>query len=509
MKKFVPGFCALLVALFAVSCSGVIIEPVDEETPGTTDVSSAGKIVFDIKVNHPASETKAVKSGWETGDIVYVFFNNVEISDTPKYATLTRTADGWDAAFSDGWDGTGLEASGATMSAVYFPFSSGTVQIAKDGDSYSFRADDPFQWTDAPIFTYYLQAEKADYTISVASGISTLSGTLDMQIPSDFVQFYLARDADKYHSNGRYRLSVRCVHPVACSAYIPAGTFSRKAKSDGQPLPGYVYGDGVLFSGEVNLDSYYGWTGTVTPPHRRVILFDTENSALTATFDKPLSGHSAINISSSVWTRAVQEPEKVDLGMVVGGKTIYWADRNLGADTPSDFGFYFAWGDVVPWSGEDVTWVIKQDGYYGQDSYAWCDWIDYYSHPFIKYTSATPLDASDDAATAFLGPDWRMPTADEITALTALSWTDGWVVKDGKNVREITAAGNSLYLPASGYRHGLTAGSGSVNHYWSKSQHPDWVIPYMLLFESSTQTLSAGPQYGDRFSAGSIRPVRE
>ncbi len=33
--------------------------------------------------------------------------------------------------------------------------------------------------------------------------------------------------------------------------------------------------------------------------------------------------------------------EAVDLGLKV-----IWADRNLGADSPSDFGDYFAWGET-------------------------------------------------------------------------------------------------------------------------------------------------------------------
>ena len=129
MKKI--WMIALLAVATAFSCAKIdeqeTVDPAVESVPEKT----AGRIVFNIQVNQAGAQTKAVKTGWETGDVVYVFFNNVTISDTPKYATLTCTASGWDAAFSDGWDGTGLEESGATMSAVRpFPFRSRKMAAA-------------------------------------------------------------------------------------------------------------------------------------------------------------------------------------------------------------------------------------------------------------------------------------------------------------------------------------------------------------------------------------------
>ena len=86
---------ALLAVATALSCAKIneqeTVEP--EEKPAAE--KTEGRIVFNIQVNQAEGQTKAVKSGWETGDVVYVFFNNVTISDTPKYATLTRTASGW------------------------------------------------------------------------------------------------------------------------------------------------------------------------------------------------------------------------------------------------------------------------------------------------------------------------------------------------------------------------------------------------------------------------------
>lgn len=37
----------------------------------------------------------------------------------------------------------------------------------------------------------------------------------------------------------------------------------------------------------------------------------------------------------------------------------YWADTNIGAEKPEDYGFYFWWGDTVGYKHEGAAWVAS------------------------------------------------------------------------------------------------------------------------------------------------------
>lgn len=114
-----------------------------------------------------------------------------------------------------------------------------------------------------------------------------------------------------------------------------------------------------------------------------------------------------INIFSSLY-------KAIDLGLPSG---VLWADRNIGAATPEDFGLYFQWGDTQGYTAEQVG-----DGK-GLKAFSWADYkwsIDGSSSNFSKYNaldSKTVLDSEDDAAHAIMGGNWRMPTFDECKEL--------------------------------------------------------------------------------------------
>ena len=206
--------------------------------------------------------------------------------------------------------------------------------------------------------------------------------------------------------------------------------------------------------------------------------------------------------------------EYVDLGLPSG---IKWAKRNLGASKPSDYGHYYAWGETEPKT--DYTWATYKWMQAGQS-----DW----KH-ITKYTVAdgqtegiwydaggtfigdnkTTLEAADDAATRKLGSPWRMPTLVEIRELldaNNCTWT--WTTQDGKNGYEVKSKtnGNSIFLPAAGYRGGSAlyyAGSGG--YFWSCLL--DAARSYCarnLGFDSGAR----GWYHNPRFYGFSVRPVR-
>ena len=136
------------------------------------------------------------------------------------------------------------------------------------------------------------------------------------------------------------------------------------------------------------------------------------------------------------------EHEYVDLGLPSG---LLWATCNVGADTPEGYGDYFSWGETEP------------KDFYTFSTYTYSD-------------NPTILPSDHDAATANWGEGWRMPTKADFEELYN-NTTNSWTQQNGVKGRLFTAAnGNSLFLPAAGYRNGSSLDEAdSRGHYWSSS----------------------------------------
>ena len=176
--------------------------------------------------------------------------------------------------------------------------------------------------------------------------------------------------------------------------------------------------------------------------------------------------------------------DAVDLGLPSG---TLWADRNVGADSPEDYGDYFAWGETS----------IKST--YNWSTYKWCRGS---SYSMTKYCTdsfygtvdnKTVLDLEDDAAYVNMGADWRMPTYDELNELrNNCTWT--WTSKKGTKGYKVTGPnGKSIFLPAAGYRNdsGLYR-AGSDGSYWSTSPHGPYLAWSLYINSASYNTHTSG-----------------
>ena len=118
----------------------------------------------------------------------------------------------------------------------------------------------------------------------------------------------------------------------------------------------------------------------------------------------------------------------------------------------------------------------------------------------------TTLEAADDAATRKLGSLWRMPTKEEIRELLDhCTWN--WTTQDGVNGCEVKGPnGNSIFLPAAGYREGsVLYTAGSEGYFWSSSLGTaDSNLARYLRFDSDVHDWYS--YY--RFYGFSVRPVR-
>ena len=204
--------------------------------------------------------------------------------------------------------------------------------------------------------------------------------------------------------------------------------------------------------------------------------------------------------------------EYVDLGLPSGLK---WAKCNLGASKPSDYGDYYAWGEIevknkwaiwefYKWmqAGQsDWKYITKYTIADGETGAIWYD----SSGNFIG-DNKTVLDAADDAATAKLGSPWRMPTIDEIKELIdKCTWT--WTTQDGVNGYQVDGPnGNAIFLPAAGYRKvsGLKY-AGSQGYCWSSSlSTTESNCAYSLDLHSDRYLIARTYRY----FGYSVRPVR-
>ncbi len=104
--------------------------------------------------------------------------------------------------------------------------------------------------------------------------------------------------------------------------------------------------------------------------------------------------------------------EYVDLGLPSG---TLWATCNIGAESPSENGLYFSWGDIEGHTSDyDFSWENYK---YCNRSMSKLTKYTYQQNPTRVGDYTTDLDYCDDAAYMLWGHDWEMPTNYQIGEL--------------------------------------------------------------------------------------------
>lgn len=147
----------------------------------------------------------------------------------------------------------------------------------------------------------------------------------------------------------------------------------------------------------------------------------------------------------------------VDLGLPSG---LLWATCNLGAETETETGLYFAWGETEGYAtlkpGDGFTWSTYKLCEGTQNTLTkYCR-----SASFGAVDNKTILDLEDDAAVVTTGGNYRMPSKEEFQELidyTVSGNSDslGWVTNykgSGVNgtLRKSKVNENTIFFPAVG-----------------------------------------------------------
>lgn len=179
--------------------------------------------------------------------------------------------------------------------------------------------------------------------------------------------------------------------------------------------------------------------------------------------------------------------EAVDLGL-----TVKWADVNVGAAKPADYGGYYAWGEPT-----------TKDSYKSDNS--------------TTYNDSTIVDFSGnstyDAATANWGSSWRIPTKTECQELIDnCTWT--WTTQEDSDGNTISgyevkgSNGNSIFLPAAGCCNGSSLeDAGTLGSYWSSTPNDDNTYSAENLSFNSSYPYVNSQYY--RYYGRSVRPVAD
>ena len=164
--------------------------------------------------------------------------------------------------------------------------------------------------------------------------------------------------------------------------------------------------------------------------------------------------------------------EYVDLGL-----SVKWAKCNVGAESETDYGLYFQWGDTSGYTADEVGSGSGKKAFDLTDYKYWTADTGSGSSGFIKYNSTdgkTVLDPSDDAATVNMGGNWRMPTESEFNELinnTNYEWTTvNGVYGVMFTSKKSGFTDKYVFFPAAGICYGGTHNNaGSYGIVWSSS----------------------------------------
>ena len=159
-------------------------------------------------------------------------------------------------------------------------------------------------------------------------------------------------------------------------------------------------------------------------------------------------------------TSVKETMEYVDLGLPSGKK---WSKKYLGAETATDEGDYYAWGETSPKLPGNFT-----EEKYGLLDGAWGEFRRYHGKDGWKQ-----LMPYDDAATARLGNKWHIPTKTEVQELFDNCTTKEITVNGQPGIALVSKINNNyIFFINNGYTRGIKMYDTDECNCWTADLYP-------------------------------------
>ena len=446
MKKIFFALAALAMVVFA-SCSK------DEDSEPSSSEIQLNITVADIGPDEPVTRAASIKDVWAEGDQIYIWYDD-NTGDTPD---LVITYDG------NEWIGPEDIKAPAGESGYVKCLYDGRVKVAS----------------------------KVNYTYT-SSPSNRFKRTLSFKIESwtcltEVV--VVVTDIPEGTDASLYTLACDKFTPLSGNGYVvgeDAITVTKGTK--GATATGFasdVYDDAVAFAFATadyssNAQDFEFTLATTTGTKAF-----SENLTL-----EPSDKIKSVTLAYSDFAATSTDHEAVQLWE--GGP--YWATNNIGAQSETEAGYYFAWGypDGYVRNSANNGWV-KADDSSSSITFNASGFPDYQTHTY------------SDMAAANWGADWKVPEkADFENLLTKCDFE--YVTTGTKGVRfkgKGSYSGNSIFFPGGGYGNGSDLENESG--YWSCTQSDEGLAHFLyipaILFSKITYINSRCRGY-------SVRPVR-
>ena len=243
------------------------------------------------------------------------------------------------------------------------------------------------------------------------------------------------------------------------------------------PFAGLWWGDEFRFFGE----SGNYWLSNRKSSNSVNIFGSTPYLAVSRFYDglnvRPVKG-------GNIKPRNIQA---IDLNLPSGTK---WANMNVGATAPEDYGAYYAWGER--WTKNNYVW----------DNYQ------FFHDATFEDIGSDIAGSNHDVATSAWGQGWKMPTVEQFQELID-NCEKEWVTINKINGVKFTASnGNSIFLPAAGNFHETLDFRTTQGYYWTSMTNPNETgYAYNLFFEEWSESPRVQISSYYRLNGRSIRPV--
>lgn len=192
---------------------------------------------------------------------------------------------------------------------------------------------------------------------------------------------------------------------------------------------------------------------------------------VTLLFLASLYSFAQTNSNKSSCNGTIAGYDYVDLGLPSG---TLWATCNIGASSPYEAGYFFAWGeieakDLFTWENYQHFIQIVNDPVLG----AWYELDD---------LGENICGTEYDAARQIWGDKWRLPNGEERYELRMMCWNK-WVTENGVNGCRIYGPnGNSIFIPAGGSKYYSCPELKNIEGYvWCGDEREEYSASHLLI----------------------------